>query len=311
MISRALLQYALVMLCATGTLAAQTLPPVENIGGVSLPGVPVSVATAAVEAGNAARSAAEGSAPTESVTEPATPTTLTVAPGTTELVRIARGYLNHVKTPFADPKLLTANPLEVRKEGASLFLTTTSEKPVGVHILSNDPDDTRSISLTLIPARIPPRTIELRWQDGAAGSRVPGSPARAHRWEQSSPYVEKLLELAELTARGEIPEGYSFAENDTATPCHSPSLSIEPGQRLTGARFSVLVMKATNTGDAPFEIQSNGGCHAPGVALVAAWPHAQLAPKASTELIIVLINDVSDPQERGHHRPTLMEGGQL
>jgi hypothetical protein len=179
---------------------------------------------------------------------------------------------------------------------------------VGVHILSNDPEDTRGISLTLVPARIPPKTIELKWRL-ASREDAPRSPSpQAKRWEQSSPYVEKLLELTQLVARGEVPPGYSLTSSMSGeVNCHSAELTFEWSQRLTGARFSVLVSRVTNRGASAIELTGNVGCNMPGLALVAPWPHAHLAPNAATELYVVVINEAFESEPSGQHRPSLLE----
>ncbi len=296
-----------VSVMATAPAVLADPPPVEAVGGVSLPGVPQSVARAAVEAGAAAReSVADTNDTSISDASMETNVTLTVTPGTTELVRIARNYLNRIITPFEDPKLLTVNPVEVQKEGASLYVTTSSEKPVGVHILSNDPNDTRSISLTLIPSRIPPKTINLTWPEGAPGAVLPTSSAKARRWEESAPYEERLFELVQMIARGEVPEGYSLSQATEPVPCVLPEVKFFTGQRLTGSHFSVLVLRATNVGQSTIEILRHAGCDIPGVALVAPWPLAYLEPKASTELYVAVINEAFEPRAREQLRPSLL-----
>jgi len=284
------------------------LPPVEVVGGASLPAVPAAVATAEIDAAAEAKHLlAAGSDPGDVEKASETNIALAVTPGTTELVRIARNYLNRIVTPFENPKLLTVNPVEVRTEGSSIYLTTSSEKPVGVHILPNDKDDTRSISLTLIPARIPPKTIQLTWAGQAEHANVPISSSRAKRWEQASSYEEKLLELVEIVARGEVPDGYALSESAAAIECSLPGVEFLAGQRLTGSRFSVFVLRATNVGQATIELLGHAGCAAPGVALVAPWPHAYLDPGTSTELYVGVINDTYEPQPRGQVRRSLLE----
>ena len=302
-----LLLWVFLSAAAIAQTAAEGIPPVETVGGVSLPAVPNTIATTAAEAAAGATQAVHQSEESAPSLQPDTNVTLNVQPGTTELVRIARSYLNRIITPFDDPKLLTANPIEVRKEGSSLYLTTASERPVGIHILPNDPDDTRSISLTLIPARIPPKTIQLKWGGTALTLGVPTSAARAKRWEQSSSYEEKLLELVEVVARGDVPEGYSLSPVQDAPACSLPDVTFFAGQRLTGSRFSVFVLRATNTGHSTIELLSHAGCNARGVALVAPWPQAYLAPGTSTEIYVAVVNDTFEPQQRGQLRPSLLE----
>lgn len=280
-------------------------PPVEAIGGVSLPGVPASVAKSAADAAAAVRSQHEE--PEAAVaTETETNLTVTVAPGATELVRIARNYLNHVVTPFEDPKLLSANAIEVKKEGSSLYIATASEQPVGIHIRSNDPSDVRNISLTLIPARIPPRTITLKWPETVSGTAMAISNPRAKRWEEAAPYEQTLLELVEIVARGEIPDGYALSENPDAIPCALPGVEFLNGQRLTGSHFSVFVLRVTNVGDSPIELMNHAGCNFSGVALVAPWPHAYLEPQVSTELLVAVVNERFEPRAREQLRPSLL-----
>lgn len=302
----ALIAFAWLTECAFAQTEPAPLPAVETVGGVTLPSVPKSVSQAATEAGATAREELAESAPEPGLANDSN-IALTVVPGTTELVRIARNYLNRIITPFDDPKLLTVNAVDVRKEGASLYLSTSSEKPVGIYILPNDPADTRSISLTLIPARIPPKTIQLKWAESAQGIAAPASSARAKRWEESSSYEEKLMELVEIAARGEVPEGYALSVPQEPFPCALPGVKFYTGQRLTGSLFSLFVLRATNTGHATVEILSHAGCNVPGVALVAPWPKAYLEPQAATEVYVAVVNDAFQPQPRGQLRPSLVE----
>jgi len=234
-----------------------------------------------------------------------TSTTLTVAPGTTELVRIGRGFLNQIITPFANPKLLTVNPIEVKQEGTSLYVATSSTQPVGVHILSNDPDDARSISLTLIPSRIPPRTITLQWPQGTRSVATPLSDTAAQHWEESDTYESQLFELLQLTARGRVPDGYALTDSPEQLPCVLPNVKFATGQKMTGHHFSVYVVRATNAGSAPLELLTHAGCNVSRVAAVGAWPLTYLEPKASTELYVIVSNDDQEGV-RESVRPSLL-----
>jgi conjugal transfer pilus assembly protein TraK len=299
---------SLVMLlsCAmTPALVPAQEPPVRSIGGVSLPGVPPEVTVSAdkprvTRDRPSVSSVASGADSTESNVA------ITVTPGAAEIIRIASGFLNRIITPFDSPKLLSVNPLEVQKEGSSLFVAASSDRPVGVHILSNDPDDPRSISLTLVPAQIPPRTVELKWPQGKGFAAAPAGHGKSKHWEEAAPYEETLLELVRVIARGEIPEGYSLDEHPGSLPCALPGLRYETGQRLNGTHFSVFVLRATNVGQSPLEIYSHGGCNLPGVVLVAPWPSAFLEPKSATELYVAVSNDTFDPRSFERVRPSLL-----
>jgi conjugal transfer pilus assembly protein TraK len=112
----------------SGPSARANITPVPSVGGVNLPGVPPVVSRSAPRLEETPRPIAGfDTTPAESAPDPDRP--ITVKPGTTELVRIARGYLNRIVTPFSDPKLLSVNDLEVKKEGTSLFVATAAEQP--------------------------------------------------------------------------------------------------------------------------------------------------------------------------------------
>lgn len=307
MIARAILS-ALILVLSVWAPAWADLPPVEAVGGVSLPGVPPSVARAAVKAGEAARESVDAQ-PDPGIGVPVTAESsaeIVVAPNSTELVRISRGYLNRIITPFENPKLLTTNAVEVKEQGASIFLATSSDKPVGVFILSNDPADTRGISLTLVPARIPPRTITLKWPDDSAGFVPASLNGKAKRWEESAPYEDKLFELVVAVARGEVPNGYTFGQPTEQLACSLPGVSFITGQKLTGSHFSVFVLKATNTGRGTLELLSNAGCNIPGLMLVAPWPRAYIEAGQSTEVFVAVNNETFNGAKRSSIRPSLL-----
>lgn len=297
---------------AAGSLSApaQDLPievqdrplPVESIGGVELPGVPVGVSDPPP---GPLPSLSPGGVDTTLYTD--TRLTITVQEGTTEVINISRGYLNRIMTPFENPKLVTVNAIQFQKEGSSIFLSAGGEAPVGVHIMSNDPADRRSISLALVPRPIPPRTIELRWPGQTADPAVSGSASRrAERWEESQPYVDGIVETFAIIARGEVPPGYSLAQAADGLTCRIPGLSIEIGQRLTGGHVSVYVMRATNLADVGVEILQHAGCYSSRVLAVAPWPNAYLAPAQSTELYVAVSN-APDPAPVDNPRPSLLQ----
>ena len=234
---------------------------------------------------------------------------LLVEPGTTEVVPIARNFLNRIITPFENPKLITVNDIQFQKEGSSVFITTASEAPVGIHILSNDPSDSRSISLALVPKAIPPRTIHLKWpgQTTMEPGQARVSMVKAERWERSAPYVETLMELFSLIAQGEVPPGYALEQSPADIPCAMPGVSVYVGQRLVGNHFSVYVLRATNAGAQTVEIIQTAGCRANGVVAVAPWPNAYLQPGDSTEVYVAVVNNQHEPREQPNLRPSLLQ----
>ena len=276
--------------------------PIETVGGVTLPGVPVGVSDPLpLEAPNLTQRGVDTALYTD------TRLTITVQEGTTEVINVSRGYLNRIVTPFENPKLVTVNSIQFQKEGSSLFVSASGEAPVGVHIMSNDPADARSISLALVPSPIPPRTIELRWPGQVADPVVARITAqRAERWEESQPYVDGLVDLFGTIARGEVPPGYALANATDGLTCEIPGLAVEIGQRLTGSHFSVYVMRVTNPGSTGVEILQHAGCRSSRVLAVAPWPNAYLAPMTSTELYVVVSN-APEPVPIDNLRPSLLQ----
>ena len=276
--------------------------PIESIGGVALPGVPVEVSDPPAQALTGVTSSG-----VDTTLYTDTRLTITVQEGTTEVINISRGYLNRIVTPFENPKLVTVNNIQFQKEGSSIFLSTTGNAPVGVHIMSNDPLDTRSISLALVPNPIPPRTIELRWP-GQAGDPVVGriTTRQAQRWEESQPYVDGLLETFGTIARGEVPPGYALSPATDGITCQIPGLATEIGQRLTGGHVSVYVMRVTNLEAAGVEILQHAGCLSSRVLAVAPWPSAYLEPLAATELFVAVKN-APEIEPVDNLRPSLLQ----
>jgi len=292
-------------LIAVSAIAGQGLP-IEEVGGVELPSMTPSEARAAVSAvAEPEPPAAMRSAGSQSEKE-AEATILQVEDGTTEIVRIAKGYLNRIVTPFDAPKVLTVNAVEVQREGQAIFVATSSSQPVGIHILAEDASDPRSVSLTLIPAQIPPRSISLQWSDGVSTRSSASDRSRAQRWEQAAPYEERLLDIVSRVARGEVPDGYTLSEEPDALPCDFAPVQFSTGQRLMGAHLSVYILRATNSGTASVELTGHAGCDVPGVALVAPWPVSRLEPGAATELYVVTSDATARNSLIRTRRPSLV-----
>ena len=282
-----------------GPLSVESPLPIDTAGGVVLPGVPPGVSDPSGP--NVTSAGLDTSLYTD------TRVTITVQEGTTEVINISRGYLNRIVTPFDNPKLVTVNTIQFQKEGSSVFISANGEAPVGVHILSNDPLDTRSISLALVPRPIPPRTIELRWPNRAAEPAVGRLTAqRAARWEQAQPYVDGIMEMFGMVARGRVPPGYALASTADGLTCEIPGLNIGVGQRLTGSHFSVYVLRVYNPGPSAVEILQHAGCLSLRVLAVAPWPNALLAPGESTELYVAVSN-APEAEPTGTRRPSLLQ----
>lgn len=296
----------LVLLFAIPVMGISAPPGNNDIDSAELPAVPVGVTKKAKQKSKKGEHVAyENKGRREGIEYyKNTKINLAVVSGVTELVPIARNYMNRIITPFDNPKIVTVNPIEFKKEGSSIFVTTSSEKPVGIYIISNDKDETDGISLALVPKAIPPRTIKLKWaavSDSSAGAYS----KRAKRWEESLPYVSTLGALLEDVARGKIPRGYSLTKSKKGFVCDMGGVDFNAGQRLVGSHFSVIVMRATNITDGNIEIDEQK-CYQKGVAAVSSWPRTLLHSGESTEIYVAVSNDIYDEKKGSDMRPSLL-----
>lgn len=214
---------------------------------------------------------------------------LVIQPGVNQLVPISVGHLNRIVTPFSQPVVLTgSNNAENIIEQNVVYIGTNQEEPVTVFINEKD-DQSRSVSLTLVPQRIPPRELFLTFADGfqMTGSY---SNRNAERWETNQPYIDTIRSLFRHIALGEVPQGYSISNitANTRTPnCQMPGLSFDfsRGQLLMGHSLSVVVGTAHNISNTPIEFKE-AACGSWDVAAVAAWPRNMLNPNERTEVYI-------------------------
>jgi conjugal transfer pilus assembly protein TraK len=211
---------------------------------------------------------------------------ITVKAGVTELVEVSQNYLNRIITPFDNPKVVSASPMEFRKEGNTIYIQPGQTAPVGLYVLpQNTSEDGRAISLALIPKKVPPKTIKLTWTSDNPQVGLSVASKKAEKWEVSSSYEDTLLNLNEMLAKGTVPPGYSIREADQSYVCDFSGLKATVGQVLNGAKFSVLVLKATNVSNNGFTIAEES-CFEEGVVAIATWPKTYLAPGDSTEMYI-------------------------
>lgn len=265
---------------------------------VSLPGVPVDM-MASVE--DAARQAVPGARPpTPPVSPDATPenlgpVSLRVKPGVNEVVTISRGYLNRIVTPYHNPRVRTAQEdAAIEVVDNVVLISTHSEKAVGLFITPEEGGD--SISLSLIPQLHPPREVHLSFADSAYAQATGAMiSARAKRWEQKSPYVRTLTELAQMLARLKVPPGYVVARprpQDAAFLCEINHAAVHVAQVIEGAKLRVGVLPVKNISDTAITLRESD-CYRDGVLAVAAWPSATVAPGESVELYVVRRRDGS------------------
>ena len=234
---------------------------------------------------------------------------LTMEPGVNQIVPVAIGHLNRIVTPFGTPVVTTMTAdatTEVRQN--VVYVGTNGEDPVTAFITEKG-DQSRALSLTLVPQRIPPRELFVRMADGY-NVGVPYSNPAAEKWETSQPYVETVRSVFRSVALGELPQGYAMSKITGAIRlpnCHMSGLSFDfsRGQVLSGHSLSVLIGVARNTAGVPVEFKE-AACGDWDVAAVAAWPRNVLEPGERTEIYVARKVNTSKPATS--KRPSLLGG---
>lgn len=236
--------------------------------------------------------------------------------GVNKIVEISLGHPNRIVTPFGDPEVtstsLTSSTVtgecgEVCIKDHVIYVATAKTSPVTMFITDKGAES-RALSLTMIPARIPPREISLRLNDSTGYVGIPSK--KAEKWEQSQPYVETIRGLFRKLASGEVPQGYSFGKVPQGLPlpgCSLPWAEVDfaNGQFLLGHNLSVYVGVATNKSNRPVELDEQL-CGGWDVAAVAAWPLTMLEPGQSTE--IYLAKKYRPNTSSASKRPSLIRG---
>lgn len=214
---------------------------------------------------------------------------LVMQPGVNQIVPIAVGHLNRLVTPFAQPVARTGSTATHEIEQNVVYVGTDVEEPVTVFITEQG-DQSRAFSLTLVPQRIPPRELFLTFSDSFQMAGIQHANRNAEKWEMNQPYVDTIRSLFRHIALGEVPQGYSISGISSNVPrpnCQMPGLSFDfnQGQMLVGHSLSVIVGVARNVSGTPIEFKE-AACGNWDVAAVAAWPRNILNPGQKTEVYI-------------------------
>lgn len=243
-----------------------------------------------------------------------TPVEVVTEFGKTELVNVAIGHPTRIVTPFMKPSVLKIDEdAIVSVKQNVVYFASDKRTPVTLHI-REEGYEAKSVSLTLLPQKIPPREVIIKISDAdmmdvrAFGSRN----EVAEKWEQSEPYEKTLINVMTTLAKGEIPQGFrmrDFSQSDYAPTCQQRGLkfTFEKGQVVTGSNLTVYVGVAKNISSQSLEfVETN--CASREVASVATWPDVYLAPGQATEVFVV---DKAQPRTNNtKRRQSLIGGGQ-
>jgi len=211
-------------------------------------------------------------------------------PGRTETIVIAKGKLNRIVTPYADPKVLTVDDVETKIEGSAVYIATDSEMPVSMFISDTETGNAASLQLEPLELVTP---VEIRIeQDPSKASPTEAASSRTDKlFRQDSPYVTEIKAIMQNLGKQQIPQGFTLEEVTdefrTASICHAANLSFMPGQLLSGHDARILVMIAQNNGRAA-RVFEEANCAGENVMAVAAWPKVRLEPGEKTEVFILM-----------------------
>lgn len=241
------------------------------------------------------------------------PLTLKVEPGVNQMIPVAIRHLNRLITPFAHPEVTTTSDAHTEVRGSIVYVATENETPVTLFVTEKE-DESQSLSLTLLPSRIPPREIALQW---AKRVMRPGvnrfrKNLPAQRWEEGQPYIVTLRTLFRHLALGEIPPGYSLQQTGAPlheTFCYQPGLvfDFERGQRVSGHHLQVQVGTVRNdTGRAV--VFNESACWGRDIAAVSAWPVRWLKPGQKTEVYVA--KHMEEMPSESAMRPSLLKVSQ-
>jgi conjugal transfer pilus assembly protein TraK len=240
----------------------------------------------------------------------APPAELVVESGKNNVIGVAFSHLNRIITPFAKPVVKTTSVATTSVEGSIVYIATNLAEPVGMFIHDEARPDV-AISLTLVPAEMPPVSTNVRIKgiEEQSAPKIAARPTLATAFEQEHSYLDMLKVLFRDLALGRVPDGYGFEEVGGFHPdmpnCNIPGIHVVPLQLVTGASLRAFVARAQNTSTVIREVREDA-CATAGVRAVAAWPRTEIAPGQAVELYIAV--DVPSAEDRAAQRPSLLGG---
>jgi len=215
--------------------------------------------------------------------------TIKPKPGRTENVIIAKGKLNRIVTPYAEPKVLTVDNVETKVDGSAIYIASDSDSPVSMFI--SDSESGNAASLQLSPQELV-MPVEIRIEaDPKANANEAGASRNDRLFRQDSPYITEVKAIMQNLGKQQIPQGFTLEdltdELRAMTFCHDPGLTYWPGQLLSGHDSRIIVLIAQNNGlvAATFE---ESFCASENTMAVAAWPKVRLEPGEKTEIYLLL-----------------------
>lgn len=279
---------------------------VAAVAEVESPVVPVSVVEKAAN-GKGGEFAAELDAKESvSASTQEKATSIVVQPGVNQILPVSLRHINRLVTPFAQPDIKTASVAETKIEGNVVYVVPSDDTPVTMFITEKG-ETGPSISLTLVPRKVPPMEVTLKFNKDIP---MPHNfTKKAEDWEKAQPYVQTLVSLLRGTAKQMLPPGYNLGKplkSDYMPSCEQEGLefNFEDGQVLQGHNFHVSVGTVKNVTKYDLEFVETA-CADWVVTAVASFPNVVLRPGDTNEIYVV--SRKPDPAEP-RIRPSLVYG---
>ncbi|MBF0609495.1 MAG: hypothetical protein G8345_00680 [Magnetococcales bacterium] len=205
----------------------------------------------------------------------------------THRVEVARGMVNRIVTPFATPRVVTSDPIEVTPEGASLFVVVNSESPVSLYVSSGD--GAEAWSLELVPSDVTPVEIRIVGDRKApVGGGQDGEPVSG----DGGNHVRGLKYILQTLAKGDIPQGFTREKPlSSQVACVQRGVTFKIEQNLSGPTMNVFIVGANNVGTEAVLLDENACAGVERVLAVAAWPAQWLHAGDKTEVYVVTRTD--------------------
>ena len=218
---------------------------------------------------------------------------ISVKPGVNQIVTIAVGHTNRIVTPFNHPQvststLSTGEGGEVAVKDNVVYVSTAKNIPLSMFITEKGQENL-SISLTLVPRKIPSREITVNFKDSNVSMSLASDDAEA--WEKNQPFESGTNKTLKDVALKNIPTGYTLTNipKGYALPrCRVQGFDVDwgKGQLIAGSKLHILVGKVTNTSSNVLEFKE-ASCGDYDVAGVALFPTNIFNPGDSAEIYVI------------------------
>ena len=216
-----------------------------------------------------------------------------VTPGVNQILQIAIGHTNRIVTPFNHPQVsssvLTGGPDgEVKIKDNVVYVSTSKDYPLSMFITEKGQENV-SISLTLLPKKIPSRELVISLNNANLQMRYGSEEAEA--WETSQPYVTAIKKTLKEIALQKIPSGYQLSDIPRDYPVPHCSINgfkvdFKKGQLIAGSKLHYVVGKVTNISKQTLEFKEQS-CADYDTAAIALYPLTMFEPGQSSEIYVV------------------------